>query len=77
VTLWALAAQRLRRDRVGLASAAIVLAFLLVAIASGAGLLARDWGQEVAVSYAPPGFAGASAEHPSRSRTTESPIHWR
>jgi peptide/nickel transport system permease protein len=61
----------LRRDRVGLASAAIVLAFLLVAIASGAGLLARDWGQEVAVSYAPPGFAGASAEHPSEANVPQ------
>ena len=56
MTLWSLAAQRFRRDRVGVASAAVVLAFMLVAIASGAGLIARDWGREVGVSYAPPGF---------------------
>jgi len=61
VTLWVLAAQRFRHDRVGVASAAIVLAFILVAIASGAGLIARDWGQEVGVSYAPPGFLSHEA----------------
>jgi len=71
VTLWSLAAQRFRRDRVGVASAAIVLAFLLVAIASGGGLIARDWGQEVAVSYAPPGFAEGSAEQTSEAKVPQ------
>ncbi|HVJ24071.1 MAG TPA: ABC transporter permease, partial [Burkholderiales bacterium] len=71
MTLWSLAAQRLRRDRVGTASAAIVLAFLLVAIASGAGLLARDWGQEVAVSYAPPGFVEASSEQTGEAKAPQ------
>ena len=56
MTLWALAWQRFSRDRVGVVSAAVVFAFILVAVASAAGLIARDWGQEVGVSYAPPGF---------------------
>jgi ABC-type dipeptide/oligopeptide/nickel transport system permease subunit len=71
VTLWALAAQRFRRDRVGVASAAIVLAFILVAIASGTGLIARDWGQEVAVSYAPPGFVEARSEQKSEPKVPQ------
>ncbi len=71
MTLWALAAQRFRRDRLGVASAAIVLAFLLVAIASGTGLIARDWGQEVAVSYAPPGFAERGAEQTSEAKAPQ------
>ena len=68
MTLWALAAQRFRRDRVGVASAAVVLAFILVAMASGAGLIARDWGREVAVSYAPPGFVGVAGEQQGESK---------
>ena len=56
MTLWALAWQRFVRDRVGLASAAVVLVFLLMMAASAAGLVVRDWGEEVGVSYAPPGF---------------------
>lgn len=71
MTLWALAAQRFRRDRVGVASAAIVLAFILVAMASGVGLIARDWGQEVALSYAPPGFVGVRAEEKSEVKVPQ------
>jgi peptide/nickel transport system permease protein len=56
MTLWALAWQRFVRDRVGVASATIVLLFLLMMAASATGLIVRDWGQEVAVSYAPPVF---------------------
>lgn len=62
MSLWLLAWQRLLRDRVGVASAAVVLAFILVAAASAAGWIARDWGREVGVSYAPPGFLGAQME---------------
>jgi len=56
MTPWALAWQRFVRDRVGLASAAVVLIFLLMMAASAAGLIVRDWGEEVGMSYAPPGF---------------------
>ena len=56
MTLGALAWQRFVRDRVGLASAAVVLIFLAIMAASAAGLIVRDWGEEAGVSYAPPGF---------------------
>ena len=62
MNLWLLGARRLLEDRVGMVSAAIVAAFLLIAAASAAGLVARDWADEVGVSYAPPGFLGSRAE---------------
>jgi peptide/nickel transport system permease protein len=62
VSLWRLAWQRFRRDRVGMASLFVVVAFVLVACASAAGWIAADWGEEVGVSYAPPHFLGSSVE---------------
>ena len=56
MSLWLLAMRRLARDRVGLVSGLIALAFVAVAVASAAGLVARDWSAEVGVSYAPPVF---------------------
>jgi len=58
MSLWRLAWRRFCRDRVGIVSAAIVLAYVLLAAASAAGWVARDWSNEVGVSYAPPGFLG-------------------
>ena len=59
--LWTLAWRRLRADRVAMLSLAVVAAFLLMLALSAAGLVAADWEDEVGVSYAPPGFAGAVA----------------
>jgi len=59
--LWALAWRRLRADRVAMAALAVVAAFLSMVLLSGAGLVAADWEEEVAVNYAPPGFVGADA----------------
>ncbi|MEX5748120.1 ABC transporter permease [Massilia sp. X63] len=59
--LWALAWRRLRADRIAMAALAVVAGFLLMVILSGAGLIAADWEDEVAVNYAPPGFIGADA----------------
>ena len=56
MSLWLLAMRRLARDRVGLISGLVVLAFVGIAAASAAGLMARDWSAEVGVSYAPPVF---------------------
>ena len=56
--LWTLAWRRLRRDHVGMVSLAIVAAFIAMMIASGTGLIAKDWAREVGVNYAPPAFAG-------------------
>jgi ABC-type dipeptide/oligopeptide/nickel transport system permease subunit len=58
VSLWHLAWRRFVRDPVGVASAAVVLVFIALAAASAVGWLARDWSNEVGVSYAPPRFLG-------------------
>ena len=50
--------RRLCRDRVGVVSFIIVLLFLALTLASATGLIAKDWGEEVGVSYAPPTFMG-------------------
>jgi peptide/nickel transport system permease protein len=60
--LWTLAWRRLKNDRVGMVSLAIVAAFLVMMILSGTGLIASDWSREVGVNYAPPSFIGADIE---------------
>jgi len=60
--LWTLAWRRLRVDRVGMVSLAIVAAFIAMMILSATGLIARDWSKEAGVNYAPPSFIGADAE---------------
>jgi peptide/nickel transport system permease protein len=57
--VWALAWTRFRRDRVGLVSLLVVLAYVGIMSAAAAGWLARDWSEERGVSYAPPSFVGA------------------
>ncbi|MYN38608.1 ABC transporter permease subunit [Duganella sp. FT109W] len=62
MTAW----QRLRADRVAMASLAVVAAFLLMVVLSATGLVAADWEDEAGVSYAPPAFLGAdTAETPA------------
>jgi len=56
VNPWLLAWRRFLRDRVGVVSAGVVVAFIALAAASAAGLVARHWSEQVGVSYAPPGF---------------------
>ncbi|MGE5732774.1 MAG: hypothetical protein ACM37U_12580, partial [Gemmatimonas sp.] len=56
--LWALAWKRLKSDHVGMVSLAIVVVFVAMMIASGSGLIARDWAKEIGVNYAPPSFLG-------------------
>ena len=60
--LWALAWKRLKSDHVGMVSLVIVVVFIAMMIASGTGLIARDWAKETGVNYAPPSFVGADAE---------------
>jgi peptide/nickel transport system permease protein len=57
--LWTLAWRRLRTDRVGMVSLAIVAAFVVLIVLSATGIVARDWSREVGVNYAPPSFVGA------------------
>ena len=60
--LWALAWRRLRGDKIAMVSLAVVGAFFLLVLASASGLLASNWEDEVAVSYAPPTFIGADKD---------------
>jgi ABC-type dipeptide/oligopeptide/nickel transport system permease subunit len=71
VSLWLLAWRRFLRDRVGVVSLAIVLAFIALMAASTAGWVARDWSEELGVSYAPPRFLNREiAEEAVRDATT-------
>ena len=56
--LWTLAWRRLRADKVAMVALAIVVAFIVMMILSGLGLVAGDWQREVGVNYAPPTFVG-------------------
>ncbi len=56
--VWAAAWRRFRGDRVGMVSLAVVLAFVALVVASGLGLVAKDWQKEVGVPNAPPTLLG-------------------
>jgi peptide/nickel transport system permease protein len=58
--VWRAAWRRLRHDRVGVVSLAVVAAFALLVAASASGLVAAGWQAEVAVPSAPPAFVGAA-----------------
>ena len=80
--LWTLAWRRFWRDRVGLASLAVVLLFFGLMVASGLGLVAADWSREVGVFYAPPTFVvskgseqtGAAPESSRGAKAGENPV---
>ncbi|WP_130802286.1 ABC transporter permease [Acinetobacter ihumii] len=57
--LWKLAMKRLKADRIAMLSLVIVLIYFIILGLSMTGLIASNWNQEVAVSYAPPTFMGA------------------
>jgi peptide/nickel transport system permease protein len=68
--VWRAAWARFRRDRLGRASMGVVLAYVVMILLTGAGLLAKNWQAEVGVADAPPTFigpasnqAGAGASH--------------
>jgi peptide/nickel transport system permease protein len=56
--VWHAAWRRFRTDRIGLLSAIVVVAFLVLILASWLGLVAKGWQQEVGVANAPPTFLG-------------------
>jgi oligopeptide transport system permease protein len=58
--VWFAAATRFRTDRVGMASLVVVAVFLLVVLAAGLGLVAKDWQVERGVPDAPPTFVGSA-----------------
>ena len=56
--IWGTAWRRLRRDRVAMASLAVVLLFGVLVVAAATGLVAGDWQRERAVPNAPPTLLG-------------------
>jgi oligopeptide transport system permease protein len=56
--VWHSAWLRFKRDRVGMVSALIVIAFLLLIVFAALGLVAKNWQKEVGVANAPPTFLG-------------------
>ncbi|MFM7847391.1 MAG: ABC transporter permease [Rubrivivax sp.] len=56
--VWHAAWRRFKADRVGMVSAVIVLAFLLLVLLAALGLVAKNWQAEVGVANAPPTFIG-------------------
>jgi peptide/nickel transport system permease protein len=60
--VWATAWRRLKNDRVGMVSLAVVAVFVLMIALSAVGLIARDWQREIGVPDAPPTFVGPAAK---------------
>ncbi|WP_428420898.1 ABC transporter permease [Methylibium sp.] len=56
--VWVAAWRRLRGDRVGMVSLAVVAAFLVLVLLSGLGVVASGWQAEIGAPNAPPGFLG-------------------
>lgn len=56
--VWAASWRRMRADKVGMVCMTIVALFLLLVIASGSGLVAKNWQKEVGVPNAPPTLMG-------------------
>lgn len=65
---WPDVAQRLLRDRVAVVCATLVVALVLIEIAVAAGWLARNWRDEVAIPYAPPGLDARARSEPAHPR---------
>ncbi|MFZ4649566.1 MAG: ABC transporter permease [Rubrivivax sp.] len=69
--VWHAAWRRFTADRVGVVSACIVLAFLVLIAVSALGGVARNWQAEVGVANAPPTFLGPRP--PEATGTIEAP----
>ena len=65
--VWAASWRRLKTDRVGVVSMAIVAAFLLVVLLAATNLIASKWQQEVGVPNAPPTFIGPQPQEDTGS----------
>jgi peptide/nickel transport system permease protein len=63
--VWRAAWRRFRRDRAGMLSLAVVVAYALLIAGTASGLLARHWQEQVGVPDAPPSFVGDAAGEPA------------
>lgn len=75
-SIWAHGWRRFRRDRMGMVSLAVVLAFLAMIVASSLGLVASGWQKEAGVANAPPTFMGPAHEEaaPQATHAPEGPM---
>ena len=71
--VWAEAWTRLRADRIGMASLAVVLAFLVLVLLAQFGLAGAQWNREVAVPNAPPHLVGAQVRQDDKVREENLP----
>lgn len=71
--LWTLAWRRLIGDRVAMFSMLVVMAFFALMLASGSGLIAAKWADEVAVGYAPPSLFGLAGKPAAKTQTSAAP----
>jgi oligopeptide transport system permease protein len=69
--VWFAAWKRLRADRVGMVSLAVVLFFIALIVLAATGLVAKGWQNEVGVPSAPPTFMGPAAK--TEASAIESP----
>jgi peptide/nickel transport system permease protein len=69
--VWHAAWSRLRKDRVGMASLAVVASFIALIVLTSLGLVARGWQAEPGVPNARPTFMGAAA--PQAAAVIEGP----
>jgi peptide/nickel transport system permease protein len=69
--VWHAAWRRFKSDRVGFVSMLVVLAFLLLIVASTVGLVAKGWQREIGVPNAPPTLMGPAP--PEATGTIEQP----
>ena len=59
--VWHAAWRRMRKDRLGMVSLAVVLLFVLMIVLTALHLVAAGWQKEVGVPSAPPSFVGPAA----------------
>src|SRR4051812_14854264 len=70
VGVWGLVWQRFKRDLVGMVSLVVVLIFVIMALASAAGVIASDWSEEVGTSNDPPEFLNKHLAAPGATEAT-------
>lgn len=68
--VWHAAWRRLRADRVGMVSLAVVLVFVLLIVLAAAGVVAKDWQKELGVPSAQPTFMGPAP----KTETADIPV---
>ncbi len=71
--VWEQAWKRLKRDKVGMWSLAVVGAFFVLVLLAQVGILASGWQREVGEPFAPPHFIGADAKEQAEVAVKEPP----